>query len=270
MRRISAQPPTLIEYLKKVFLYRYLIVLFAKRDLKSKYAQTLLGLGWTFIQPLTGVIIFTVLFGGFIELDTGKIPYLFFAFSGVINWYLFVYIFNSASSSIYQSQEIIKKIYFPKLILPLSKILIALFEFLLSFLLLIIVMLIWGKKISINVVFAPFFVFILVLSASTLSLLLISLSYRYRDLHHLVPYITNYAIWLTPVFYPVTIIPEKYHSVLYFINPIALAIDGFRWSIFDSAFPSPVYFFSLIWLIVLFVLSIFLFIRNERKLIDTL
>src|SRR5690606_33155245 len=140
MKRITAEPPTLREYFKKFKQYRALVYILAKRDLKAKYAQTALGLSWTFLQPLTGVLIFTVLFGTFMDMNTGNIPYMLFAFSGLINWYLFIYIFNNINFSLVTSQEIIRKIYFPKLILPVSKTLVALLEYSLSFLLLLIVM----------------------------------------------------------------------------------------------------------------------------------
>lgn len=264
---INAKPDSLFSYLQKLWLNRSLILTLAKRDLKIKYAQTFLGLAWTIVQPLTAVIVFTLFFTGVLDFELSY-PYILFVLSGVLVWGLFQYIFSQSSNALIQNADLIRKIAFPKIILPLSKILLGLVEFGIGFIMLIIIMAYYGvpfhwKMLSLFLILIPLIMFALglafILSAATL---------KKRDLFHIVPFIVNFGIWLTPVFYPVKLIPEKFEQFIY-INPIACAIQLFRWSFFDEAL-NPSIWMGLCISLLIFILGFYAFKNAEDKIIDVI
>jgi len=252
---------------KKLYAYRSLIMIFAFRDLKVQYAQTFLGILWSLLQPLTGLLIFTFFFNYVIKVDTGGIPYPLFAFSGMISWYFFSSLMAQSGTSLMQSQYLIRKIYFPKLVLPVSKSLSCFAEFFIAFLLLVFLMIIWGYYPSLNIVFLPFFVLANLFTGLAVGLWLSALTIRYRDFYHIIPYILNFGIWLTPVFYPTTLLPESIRFLLYF-NPMAGVISGFRWSLLGGAPPSPYYLVSLVLVLIIFISGLFYFRKMETKIAD--
>jgi len=253
--------------LAKLFSYRALIYIFAVRDLKVQYAQTFLGILWSVLQPLTGLLIFTFFFAYVIKVDTGGIPYPLFAFSGMISWYFFSSVMAQSGTSLMQSQYLIRKIYFPKLVLPISKALTCFVEFGISFLLLLIMMLILGYYPKINILALPVFIALNLLTGLAVGLWLSALTIRYRDFYHIIPYLVNFGIWLTPVFYPATLIPEKIKFLVYF-NPMAGIISGFRWSLLGGAPPSVYYLISFFIVVFIFITGLFYFRRMETKIAD--
>ena len=147
MQEINSKPDSLATYLRKIWLHRYLILVFAKRDLKVKYAQTLLGVGWTLVYPATAVLVYTVFFSSLLHIEA-RYPYALFVLSGVLCWGIFSYIFNQAGSSLLNDGEMVKKIQFPKIILPLSKCLLALVEFAISFVLFLLLLALFHMPLS--------------------------------------------------------------------------------------------------------------------------
>ena len=221
------------QYLLKVWKFRAMVVTLARRELKIKYAQTALGLLWTAIQPLSGLLIFYFFFNRVVKLE--GIPesgYAIFAFTGMTSWYFFSYIVYQASFSLLQAQDLVKKIFFPKLILLLSKVLVGMVDLCISIGLLFIIMSINGIMPSWHVVLLPVFILLNALVGLSVSVWLCALTVRHRDLQHIVPYLVNFGIWLTPVFYPGTLIPNEFKGLLY-LNPMTGVIEGFRWAIWD-------------------------------------
>ena len=206
---ITSKPKKLIPYLKEVNQFRNLLLTFARRDLKAIYAQTVLGVLWTALQPLTALIVFSVFFTLLSPVDTGDIPYPLFAFTGLVSWYFFTAMVVRCGTSVAEAQGIISDIYFPKLILPLSKSIVGLVEFGISLAILLVIMLVIGHYPGVQVLALPGFILMNLLLGLTVGTWLSALSYRYRDFQHIVPYLVNFGIWLTPVFYPATLIPGK-------------------------------------------------------------
>jgi len=267
---ISAKKDNIKTYLKKVWFHKSLIITLAKRDLKIKYAQTSLGLLWTAIQPLTGLLIFTFFFNKVMHID--GIPesgYAVFAFTGMTSWYFFSYIIYQSSTSLLYSQDLIKKIYFPKLILPLSKVLVGFVDFGISFILLFIIMLVYGIMPSWHIIFLPLFIFLNIVVGLSISIGLSALTVNKRDLQHIIPYLVNFGIWLTPVFFPATLIPQQYRFLL-FLNPMAGVVEGFRWCIWDYGSYDIRYFIGIGLSVLLLVLSLWYFRKIEDKMIDVL
>lgn len=266
---ITARPDTLKEYLFKIWENKALILTFAKRDIKVKYAQTLLGLSWSVLQPATAIIVYSLFFHFVVKIDTGEVHYVLFVISGLTCWTLFSYIFSQGSFVLMGSQEIIKKMAFPKIILVFSKVLVGLTEFLVSFVLLVLVWLFLGSPLSWKVLFLPIPIIGIILIALAITLMLLAFSIKRRDLLHIGPFMVYFGIWFTPVFYPVSLVPEQFKEFIY-LNPIAAMIDMFRWSIgvnndFSHFFIIG-FFVTLIW----FLLSLVLFKNKEDQIVDNL
>ncbi len=257
------------EYLRSIYQYRQLIFSFAKRDLKTRFIQTKLGVLWMIIQPLIALTIFTIFFDQLIQLETGDAPYIAFAFSGMTIWYFFTNMVNTAGTALISSQELIRKVYFPKILLPISKIAVATIEFFVAFSLLIIIMLILGLNFSPKIIFLPVVIVMTILVGSCVAIWLNILTIKKRDLQHLIPYLTNFGIWVTPVFYPTTLIPEEFRDYIYYVNPIATTIDFLRSMLFDLPF-QWMYCLSFIPVFILLILGIRTFKNIEKNMVDYL
>lgn len=264
------QPEPLFSYFRQLWDFRLLIFSLAKRDLKAKYAQTFLGVLWSVIQPLIGLLIFTFFFEKVIPIGS-KIgyPYAIFAFTGMTAWYYFTYNVTQGGTSLLQGQDLVKKIYFPRLVLPLSKAMVGLADFFTSLILLFILMLLEGFVPGSNFVFFPLFLLLNILIGLSISIWLSALTIRFRDFNHIIPYLVNFGIWLTPVFYPSTLVPKAYAHLIY-LNPMAGVIDGFRWSLIGNEdFPSQ-YWMGFGIAALLFITGILYFRKVEEGLTDWL
>ncbi len=267
-RVIQAEAAGLRTYLRRVWAYRRLIGVFAVRDVRAEYAQTLLGLLWAVLKPLMALGIFTVFFGVLVPLDDKiKVEYPLFAFSGMVAWYYFTYLMVNVGASVVNSRQLISRVYFPKLILPLAKTLAGMVDFGISMVLMVILMLIWGHIPGPEILFFPVVLLLNILVGLSIGIWLSALTSRYRDFHHLLPYLVNFLIWLTPVFYPTTLIPEKYQYFLY-MNPMAGVIAGFRWTLLGDELPAVQYLYGLAPMVLLFLAGIWYFERVEREMVD--
>ena len=266
---INNKPTRFGEYLRSIVAYRQLALSFAKRELKARFVQTKLGVLWMVIQPLIALAIFTIFFDQLIHLETGEVPYVAFAFSGMTIWYFFTNIVNNAGTALINSQELIRKVYFPKILLPISKVIVATIEFFVAFSLLIIILLVLGLDVSPKIVFLPVAIIMTILVGSCVAIWLNILTIRKRDLQHLIPYLTNFGIWVTPVFYPTTIIPEAFREYIYYVNPTATTIDFLRSMLFDLPF-EWMYCISFVPVFFLLVLGIRIFKNMERNMVDFL
>ena len=264
---ISSEPDNLIVYLKKIWQYKSFVLTLAKRDLKIKYAQTVLGLTWTVLQPLVAISVYTLFFSVLLNFET-EYPYVLFVLSGVLLWSLFNYIFSQGSTSLTENQDIIRKLYFPKTILPLSKVIVALVEFGIIFSFFMVMLFVFRIPLSWKLILIPLPLFTLLLFALGMAYLLSAATIKNRDLHHIVPFIVYFGIWLTPVFYPVTIVPSEYAHWLY-LNPMAAVIQLFRWCVFNEAINS--YILGGIGIsIFIFISGFFYFKSVEDEVIDVL
>lgn len=266
---ITNEPDSFSVYIKKIWSFRSLIFTFAKRDLKIKYAQTFLGLAWSVIQPMVAIIVYTLFFNFLVDVPTGETNYILFVLSGVTLWTFFSYIFGQGSYSLVNNQEIIRKMAFPKIILPLAKVMVGLTEFGVSFLLLSIAWLFWGNGFDWRLFFMPLPILGVLLFAFSITIFLLSASIKRRDLLHIAPFFVNFGIWFTPVFYPVSLIPDKYQEWIY-LNPLAGMIVFFRWTIGIETDFSQFFLIGLCLILFLFVLSVYLFKNMEDKIVDNI
>jgi len=255
-------------YLKSVFEARGLILSFAIRDLKIQYAQTYLGVLWSLVQPLTGLIIFNFFFQRVIHLNL-QVPYAVFAFTGIMGWFYFTALVGQAGISLMSNQALIKKIQFPRLVLPLSKALVGLVEFSISLILLLFMLMIFGMGISSKIIFLPLVIIANVVTGLSVGIWLSALTIRFRDLHHLIPYLIGFGIWLTPVFYPTTMVPDAYKWI-YYLHPVANVIALYRWIFIGLPVDPLQVACSFGVAILVFISGLYFFVRNEKFIADYL
>jgi|ERR1043165_8170454 lipopolysaccharide transport system permease protein len=264
---ITAESEGLLPYFKKISRYRGLILKFAKRDLKIKYAQTYFGILWVLLQPIPSVVIFSFFFGKLIQVDTGILPYPIFALVGMTGWSYFINLASGVGNCLIESQHVLKKIYFPKFILPLSKILVGAIDLAISFFVIIAAMILFRVTPSYTIVFFPLFFLLNVLAGFAIGIWVSALTFRFRDLQHVVPFILNFSIWLTPVFYPTTILPQNLTYIMYF-NPMALVVAGYRFSLAGDIMPDSHLLISIIPTLIILVLGLLYFKKVEDEIAD--
>ncbi len=257
--------------LKELFDYRDLFLIMAYRDLRIRYAQTFLGLMWAFLQPAATLLIFTVVFGKAVKVDTGGIPYPVFAITGMTAWTYFAFVLNQSGNSIIGQQEMVKKIYFPRLVIPLSKAVVGFVDFLIAFAILVVLMIVYSVSPSANILYLPVFVILTVISALAVGIWLSALTIRYRDFQHVVPFLVQFGLYATPIAYPSeTIIDNlpRWGTVLYYLNPMAGVVEGFRWSVLGGVAPNSLAYLSFGVVVVLFISGLIYFKRVERVMAD--
>ena len=252
---------------RELWEYRDLFFVLAWRDLRVRYAQTFLGLTWALLQPVATLLIFILVFGRVVKVDTGSIPYPLFAISGISMWTFFSFVLSQSGESIIGAQEMIKKIYFPRLVIPLSKAVVGFVDFGVAFAILIALMIAYGFAPSPNIVFVPFFILLNILAALAVGIWLSALTIRFRDFRHVVPFLVQFGLYATPVGYPARLVPEEY-LFLYNLNPMAGIIEGFRWSLLGGAAPGGYFYLSAGMVLFLFFSGLFYFRRVEDVMAD--
>lgn len=257
--------------LKELIQYRDLFLILAYRDLRVRYAQTFLGLFWAFIQPAATLFIFTLVFGRAVKVDTGGIPYPVFAICGMTAWTYFSFVLNQSGNSIIGAQEMVKKIYFPRLVIPLSKALVGFVDFAIAFLILFILLIAYSVTPSANIIFLPVFILLTIVSGLAVGIWLSALTIRYRDFQHIVPFLVQFGLYATPIAYPAeTIVKElpAWGAVIYYLNPMTGVVEGFRWSIIGGTSPNGLTYISFSIIILLFVTALIYFKKVERVMAD--
>jgi lipopolysaccharide transport system permease protein len=246
---------------------RRLIFSFAARNMRQIYAGSRLGIFASLFQPILSLLFFSVFFGLLIKLNTGEVGYLYYAFSGMILWNFFSMTFSDILTSLSKYTEVIGKMYFPRMVLPLASIANSLIIAVISFLLLIGLMLFGGYEIGPTVFLFPVFLIMILICSFPVALWLSVKTLKKRDLLFIIPGLVGFGSWLTPVFYPVTIIPEPYTQLIY-INPLTIIVMLFRWSLFNIPLPDLTYLIILLIPVLLTLLSMRYFIKKDKDIAD--
>ncbi|PKP08549.1 MAG: phosphate ABC transporter permease [Bacteroidetes bacterium HGW-Bacteroidetes-4] len=254
--------------IKELFRYKDLFFTLAYREFRVRYAQTFLGFFWAFLQPAATLLIFTFVFGRAIKVDTGNIPYPVFALSGMVAWTYFSFVVSQSGRSLINSQSMIQKIYFPRIILPLSQAMVGLIDFFITFLLLLLAMLWYGVLPSAHIWYLPLFLLMAIVAALAVGIWISALTIRYRDFMHVIPFLIQIGLYATPVAYSTLYIPEKYHLLYYSLNPMVGVVEGFRWSLIGQGSIHPYTFISMGVVLVLFVTSLIYFRKVEKVMAD--
>ena len=264
---ITAKRNSLYFNLREVVRYRDLLFTLAYRDLRVKYAQTAIGFAWAFLNPLAQIVILSFVFGKIAKFDTGETPYLLFTAAGMCGWTYFSDLLGSASNSIIGAQNMVKKVYFPRLILPLSKALPALVDLGIMLLLIILLMLFYQRLPSFSIVWLPVFLVMAIISGLAIGIWMSALTIRFRDFTHIIPLLLRLGMYATPIAYPASAVPAAYQFVFY-LNPMAGIVEGVRWSLIGGEAPDRLAFLSFGIVLVLFVTGLMYFNRIERKIAD--
>lgn len=252
---------------KDLWQYRDLISILAWRDYKVRYAQTFLGFVWAFLQPLATLLIFTLIFSRVAKVDTGTIPYPLFAQSGMLAWTYFAFLISQAGNSIVGAQAMVKKIYFPRLVIPISKAIVGLIDFMISLVILIFIGVYYQFVPSANIIYLPLFILLLIIGGLGVGIWVSALTVRFRDFTHLLPFMVQIGMYASPVAYAANMVPEKYQW-LYALNPMVGVIEGVRWSIIGGEAPGLIIFFSIGVMLLLFFTSLWYFKKVERVMAD--
>lgn len=267
---IKAENSKFIPDFKELYKYRDLFITLSWRDFRVRYAQTSIGFLWAFIQPALTIVILNLVFGKFVGVKT-ETPHIVFTVTGMVMWTYFSYVMTNSGNSIIASQEIVKKIYFPRLIIPLSKAVVGFIDFFITILMLIILMFYFQISPSKNILFAPLFILIGIISALSVGIWLSALSVRFRDFQHVVPFLVQIGLYITPVAYPADFAVKNLPSwatTLYYLNPMTGVIQGFRWSILGGETPNSFIFISFGMVIILFVTSLMYFTKVQDEMAD--
>jgi lipopolysaccharide transport system permease protein len=232
LSRFRIEPPTSwpsVE-LRELWEYRELLYFLTWRDIKVRYKQTVLGAAWAVIQPLFMMAVFSLFFGKLAGVPSDGIPYPVFTFCGLLPWQLFAYSVTQASNSLVGSQNLITKVYFPRLVVPISAVLGGVVDFAIAFVLLLAMMFYYGIGPGWQMMALPGLVLLAILAALGVGLWLSALNVQYRDVRYTIGFLVQFWLFATPVAYPSSIVPEKWR-VLYALNPMVGVVDGFRWAL---------------------------------------
>ncbi len=254
---------------RELWDYRELVYFFVWRDIKVRYKQTLVGALWVIFQPLTTMLIFTIFFGKFARMPSDNIPYPIFVYVGILLWSYFSFGLSHSSDSMISNSNIIQKIYFPRLIIPISSSLIGLIDFAVASVILIGLMFYYHVVPNVMIiVYLPILILVTFLSSVGLGCFFASVNVKYRDVRYIIPFFIQIFMFLTPVIYPISILGNKYKWFLYF-NPMSGIIESARSIIFKDK-PVDWYLFSssIIVSIMLFIFGIMYFRKTERYFAD--
>ena len=258
---------TLINW-RELWQYRDLFLFLVWRDIKTRYAQSILGIGWAVIQPVFSMIVFTIVFGNLAKVNSEGVPYSIFSYTALVPWSFFSTSLTSASGSLISSKNLITKVYFPRLVIPISPVLGKMIDFGISFLILLGLMVWFGITPTIWALMIPVFILLMMLTATGVGMWLTALSIQYRDIRYGSNFFVQLLMYASPVIYPASSIPEKY-QVIYALNPMVGVIEGFRAALLGTrAMPWEYLIIGSIMAVVFFVSGALYFQSMERYFAD--
>lgn len=254
--------------LKELWAYRELLYFLIWRDVKVRYKQTALGVAWAIIQPVFTMIVFSLFFGRLGKIPSDGIPYPIFCYAALVPWTFFSQGLSQASNSLVGSGNLIKKVYFPRLSLPISAVTCGLIDFALAFIVLLGMMLYYGILPTVNVIWLPLLILLALITSLGVSLWLSALNVQFRDVRHAIPFLTQLWLFATPIAYPSSLLSEPWRT-LYSINPMAGVVEGFRWALLGAeTAPGPMLIVSTLTALALLVSGTFYFRRLEKTFAD--
>ena len=254
--------------LKELWAYRELLYFLIWRDVKVRYKQTALGAAWAIIQPVFTMIVFSLFFGRLGKIPSDGIPYPIFAYAALVPWTFFSHGLSQASNSLVGSAHLIKKVYFPRLCIPIASVASGLIDFALAFIVLLGMIFYYGLFPTINVVWLPLLLLLTLLTSLGVSLWLCAMNVHFRDVRHAIPFLTQFWLFATPIAYPSSLLSEPWRT-LYSINPMVGVVEGFRWALLGTeTAPGPMIIVSSLAALALLVSGTFYFRRLEKSFAD--
>lgn len=276
---MNSEPTLIIEagrterqYWRDLWRYRELFYFLAWRDILVRYKQTAIGVAWALIRPFLTMVVFTIVFGKIANLPSeGTAPYPILVFSAMLPWQFFSNSLSECSNSLIANANLVSKVYFPRLVVPTSAVVVSFVDFMISGSILLALMAWYNFVPSWRIITLPFFIVIAFAASMGTGLWLASLNVQYRDFRYIVPFIVQFGLYISPVGFSSQIVPQQWR-LLYSLNPMVGVIDGFRWAILgnDSNLYLPGFFLSLMLVIALFVSGIWFFRKMERSFADVI
>jgi len=254
--------------LAELWEYRELLYFLTWRDIKVRYKQTVLGVAWAVIQPLGMMLVFTIFFGHLVGVPSDGLPVPIFAYTALLPWQLFSRALTDASTSLVVNERLITKVYFPRLLIPVSAVLASLVDFAIAFVLLLGMMVFYGIVPTGSVLMLPLFVLLALMTALGTGFWLSALNAQYRDVRYTLPFLTQFWLFATPVVYPSSLVPEQWR-LLYGLNPMTGVVEGFRWALLGkTGAPDVMLAVSAIAVLATFIGGLYYFSRVEETLAD--
>lgn len=261
-----------IKYWQELWDYKELLYILAKRDIAVRYKQTIIGIAWSILQPLMTLIVFTVVFNKIAKLPSaGDAPYALMVYIALIPWQFFSISLSSSSSSLVENSNLINKVYFPRLIIPMSTSSVSLIDLIIN-LAVLGLMLVWFSYMpSSNIVYLPLMIIMVFFASLGPGLWISSMNVKYRDFRYVIPFILQLGIYVSPVGFTSKVIPEKW-QLLYFLNPMSGVIEGFRWCILGESSPINLKGYLISWLVIciFLIIGIRRFQKSERGFADNI
>lgn len=257
--------------LEELWLYRELVFFFAWRDLLVRYKQTVIGVTWAFIRPFLTTVVLTIIFGRIAKLPAGELPYPVIALAGVLPWTLFANAFSDSSNSVVGNSQLVSRVYFPRLILPISAVVPSIVDTLVTMVMLAALLIWYRVPVSATIVWIPLILLLCIGVALAAGIWSAALFVRYRDVRHLLPFIVQIGLYLSPVGFASSVVPERWR-LLYSLNPMVGVIDGFRWALFGGRNPLylPGLMISIALTVVALTAALYYFRSTERMFADVI
>lgn len=255
-------------YWADLYRYRELFYILSWRDLKVRYKQTVVGVLWAVLRPFLTMVVFTIVFGKLAKMQPeGDVPYAIMVFAAMLPWQFFSNALSEASNSLIGNANLLSKVYFPRLIVPASSVITSFVDFMISFVLLIVLMAYYQYIPSWRIVFLPIYIFLSFVAAFGLGLYLTALNVKYRDFRYIIPFVVQFGLYISPVGFSSNVIPEDW-KMLYYLNPMVPIIDGFRWCIIRDSTTDPLSMYAFLSLSITFLILL-LAIQKFRKMEKT-
>ena len=258
------------QYWRDLWRYRELFYFLAWRDILVRYKQTVIGVAWAVVRPLLTMLVLTFIFGKLAKMDSGGVPYPILVFCGMLPWQFFATAFSESGNSLVSNAGMISKVYFPRLVVPVSSVITSFVDFLISSVLMTLMMVYYGYVPGITIAMLPVFVLLAFATAFGSGLWVSALMVRYRDFRYIVPFVVQFGLYVSPVGFSSNVVPEEWRW-LYSINPMVGVIDGFRWAILgEQNIYWPGFLISVVGVILIIISGIWYFRRTERTFADVI
>ena len=255
--------------IKELWMYRELLFFLAWRDIKIRYQQTVLGFSWALLQPFMTMVVFSLFFGRLGKIPSEGLPYPIFNYTALLPWTFFEQAISVSTNSLVANSNMVTKVYFPRLFVPISSVISGLVDFAIAFIVLIGMMLFYKITPTVNVALLPLFMLLAFVTAMGVSLWMSALNVKYRDVRFIVPFLSRFWFFATPIAYPSNLLSEPWRT-LYGLNPMVGVVEGFRWALLGTDPPQTMIFISVIVAVVLFFSGLLYFNRTEKTFADVI
>lgn len=256
------------QYWRDLWRYRELFYFLSWRDILVRYKQTVIGVAWAVIRPLLTMLVLTFIFGKLAKMPSGGVPYPILVFCGMLPWQFFATAFSESGNSLVANAGMISKVYFPRLVIPVSSVITSFMDFIISGVLMVLLMIYYGYVPGASIVLLPVFVILALATAFGAGLWVSALMVRYRDFRYIVPFVVQFGLYVSPVGFSSKVVPEQWR-LLYSLNPMVGVIDGFRWAILgEQMLYWPSFLIAVVGVLIIIVSGIYYFRRTERTFAD--